>query len=525
ALVEGWTSVNTDPSNYSAHRFLADTYATLPRHEVARVSELLQSQLLQPINITPLQPGLAESNLYLISAGGAADLSFREFNPLFNRDRVALQATGLYGENENELPDNDTWAGEGIVSGIYKKASFSAGYARYETNGWRPNADQEDEIANIFAQLELTDKTSVQAEYRYRKNNRGETQLRFEPDDFRPNFRNEDETDTIRAGFRHAFSPPHTLIGNFTYQDADRKQRDEPDPIFRLFDRKITEESYGGELQYLFRSKSINIVGGAGHFDTDSQHVLFTELFFPTPPFPPPPIGPGLVQTTRTLNRSVDHTNVYLYSYINYPENVTWTIGGSGDFFEGAAEETPDVDQFNPKFGVIWNPVPNTTLRGAIFRVLKRTLLTDQTLEPTQVAGFNQFFDDINATDAWRYGGAIDQKFSKSLYGGAEYARRDLDSVFFNDTAGKLREVKWDEKLFRAYLHWTPHKWLGLSGEYLYERFERDERFALGAKEVKTHYVPLGINFFHPSGLSVWVTSNLCESERNFFAGINGSNL
>ena len=61
ALIEGWKSVNTDPSNYSAHRLLADSYSALPRHEIARVSELLQSQLLQPINLTPVQPNLAES--------------------------------------------------------------------------------------------------------------------------------------------------------------------------------------------------------------------------------------------------------------------------------------------------------------------------------------------------------------------------------------------------------------------------------------------------------------------------------
>jgi len=41
ALVEGWKSVSTDPTNFSAHRFLADSYAVLPRHEIARVSELL----------------------------------------------------------------------------------------------------------------------------------------------------------------------------------------------------------------------------------------------------------------------------------------------------------------------------------------------------------------------------------------------------------------------------------------------------------------------------------------------------
>ncbi len=68
ALVEGWKSVNTDPTNFSAHRFLADSYSVLPRHEIARVSELLQSQLLQPLNMTPIQPRLAESDLLLIEA-------------------------------------------------------------------------------------------------------------------------------------------------------------------------------------------------------------------------------------------------------------------------------------------------------------------------------------------------------------------------------------------------------------------------------------------------------------------------
>jgi tetratricopeptide (TPR) repeat protein len=105
-LAEGYDSVNTDPTNFSAHRFLADTYATLPRHEIARVSELLQSQLLQPINITPIQPGLAESNLFLISSQGAAQTSFNEFNPLFTRNRAALQVSGLYGNDE-------TWGGGG----------------------------------------------------------------------------------------------------------------------------------------------------------------------------------------------------------------------------------------------------------------------------------------------------------------------------------------------------------------------------------------------------------------------------
>jgi tetratricopeptide (TPR) repeat protein len=142
-LVEGWKSVNTDPSNFSAHRFLADSYSVLPRHEIARVSELLQSQLLQPLNMTPIQPRLAESNLFLVSAGGPAGVAFNEFNPLFNRDGITLQASGLAGENS-------TYAGEGVLSGIFKKASFSLGGFHFQTDGWRRNADQNDTIATAF---------------------------------------------------------------------------------------------------------------------------------------------------------------------------------------------------------------------------------------------------------------------------------------------------------------------------------------------------------------------------------------
>ena len=99
-LVEGWQSVNTDPTNFSAHRFLADSYAALPRHEIARVSELLQSQLLQPINITPIQPRLAESNLFLISSQGPSIAGFNTYNPLFNRNQAVLQAGGLVREQQ-----------------------------------------------------------------------------------------------------------------------------------------------------------------------------------------------------------------------------------------------------------------------------------------------------------------------------------------------------------------------------------------------------------------------------------------
>ena len=224
ALVEGWKSVNTDPSDFSGHRFLADTYAALPRHEIARVSELLTSQLLQPINITPIQPHLAESNLFAISGGGPAEASFNEFNPLFNRNRFAFQASGMGGEDS-------TWGGEAVASALYNRFSGSVGYYHNQTDGFRENAFLKDNIYDVFLQMSLSPKTSIQGEFRYRDTQSGDLGLRYFPDDFAPRLQDKNEKGSIRLGFHQAFSPGSDLIGNFMYQHQDFSQRDFPDPF------------------------------------------------------------------------------------------------------------------------------------------------------------------------------------------------------------------------------------------------------------------------------------------------------
>jgi tetratricopeptide (TPR) repeat protein len=315
ALVEGWKSVNTDPTNFSAHGLLADSYAVLPRHEIARVSELLQSQLLQPINISPIQPRLAESNLFLISAQGPGTISFNEFNPLFTRNGVALQATGLGGENY-------TFGGEGVVSGIYNKASFSLGYTHFETDGFRTNNDQKDDIADAFLQLELSPQTSVQFEYRFRETTSGDLRLNFFPDNVLPNLRVTAETETYRAGLRHAFSPSSVLLGSVMYQRRDTLARDKPP--FPLVSLEIKEPDLGGmsgELQHLFRSRYINVTSGVGHFNLDSEQIVTIGL------------GPPPFRTVRTLISRTDldakHTNVYLSDFsVRHPKRLSQRASG-----------------------------------------------------------------------------------------------------------------------------------------------------------------------------------------------------
>jgi tetratricopeptide (TPR) repeat protein len=498
-LVEGWKSVNTDPTNFSAHRLLADTYAALPRHEIARVSELLQSQLLQPINITPIQPRLAESNLFLINTEGPATLSFNEFNPLFNRNGLAFQTTGLAGQNS-------TYGGEGVLSGIYNKASFSFGGFHFQTDGFRKNANENDDIGTAFLQLELSPQTSIQGEYRYRNLRTGDIRLRFFPDDVSPDEINKTETQTGRFGLRHAFSPNSILLSSFIYQNVNFSVRENQvlrTPSATFSDAKRPESSFSAEHQHLFRSQYFNLTSGVGFAKSDGEVDTTIGTIFP------PPLN--LIRSSSDTD--LKHTNVYTYSYINLLKNVTFTLGASGDFVSSDSQEFKGKDQFNPKFGITWNPFPATTVRAAVFRVLKRKLITNQTLEPTQVAGFNQFFDDRNGTDAWNYGAAIDQKFTKDLFAGTEFSKRDLKSPFVSNNVGHIEDMH--EYLARNYIFWTPHPWWALTAEYTFERF-KSQGLTDQPRELNTYRVPLGINFFHPSGLSAALKATYFNQDGRF---------
>jgi len=165
--------------------------------------------------------------------------------------------------------------------------------------------------------------------------------------------------------------------------------------------------------------------------------------------------------------------------------------------------------------------VPDTTLRAAWFRAMKRAIIANQTLEPTQVAGFNQFYDDIEATDSKVYGVAADQKFSRSLFGGLAFAWRDLEvpiPVLTTSTGAiQIVEKDWNEDLARVYLFWTPHRWVALSAEYQYERFERTaDNLNFGVQEATTKRIPLGLRFFHSSGFTLGAKATHVSQEGLF---------
>jgi tetratricopeptide (TPR) repeat protein len=472
ALVEGWKSLNIDPSNYSAHRFLADSYSVLPRHEIARDSELLQSQLLQPLNINPIQARLANDGLTFLEDAGPSSVGFNEFSRLFVSNQFRLVSDGLIGSN-------GIYADNLSHSGIYRNLSYGVGQYHFQTDGFRENNDLTQNIYNAFFQANVSRRDSIQAEFRQTNDERGDLHWFFEPDNFSMTQRGSADSPSIRLGFRHSFTPNSTFIGSYVHRETDS------DFDFGIGFRALTNESVDFfEFRQLQNFDHIKLTGGFGYLGGDrKENLIFT--MFPLP--------------SQEQSSSFSHSNGYVYALVNYPKSVTLTLGTSVDYFKDAVER----NQVNPKFGLSWTPFSGTSVRFAVFRALKRTLISSQTIEPTHVAGFSQFFDDDNATDSWRYGVAADQKLGSRVYVGSEFSKRDLTVPIRDVFTETIADVYSDEKFARVYFYFIPSDRLSLGAEYQLEQFIRDpQAFNSGAlARSTTHKLPLSLSLFDPNKL------------------------
>jgi tetratricopeptide (TPR) repeat protein len=503
ATMETAKSLSYDPSNHSAHRFLSDAYRNIPRHEIARVSELLQAQLLQPINVNPVQPRLAVADLNMITHTGPTAAGFNEFTPLMERNKPQLVASGIVGSDS-------TIGNEVVASMLYDRASISVGQFHYETDGFRPNNDQNHNIYNAFMQYAVTPKFNVQAEVRRRETEHGNLLLDFDrgTDDLSPEQNRKRRVlndDTARVGARYALSPRQDLIISAMY--ADRKEKlvssDSFNPTTDNLEVFVNGKGYQTESQYQFRGNNFNVIAGAGTYRTEVKEKWqernnntgdikceFEECF------------PDFI---RERNSGYLYTNFHLNSSLNT------TFGFNYDSY---AEKNLDIERFNPKLGLQWNIVNNFRLRLAWFETIKSALIFNQTLEPTQVAGFNQMFDDVNGTKARRMGIGIDTHVANTVFSGFEISRRDLDVPIIGNDNDDVGFEEQKENLYRAYLYWVPHENWVFKGEALIEKFSRAKTLS-GPHQIDTLSTPLSVNYFNQLGLFFNLTGTYVRQKVN----------
>jgi tetratricopeptide (TPR) repeat protein len=416
ALTQARQAISGDPASFAAHRFLAEAYQQQPGAEIARISEVLQSQLLQPVNAAPLAPQLQQIRSPVLPGSGPVTPSFQEFNPLFARDRHAFSLSGVAGSN-------DTWSDE-ILYGYYRgRRSFQLGQYHYETDGFRENADLRQDIYRAFYQEDLNAQTSIQAELSYGETEAGDTRFQFEPGSFSPAQRGQLEVTALRAGARHSWNPASLLLGSLIVQKRKARFADKVvDPTFQVdFDISSEIEAYTAELQYQGRGNLGDVIAGVGLFEQRETGSSTTTVTLIGPPIPP-------FSMTVPLDAEPHSENAYVYGYLGRPWRARLVVGLSVDSVDNENPAAPRSDtHVNPKLGAILPVGGATTVRLVALRATKRLPAVSATIEPTQVAGFNQVFDDLDQTRFWRYGAAIDHNWARRVFGGVELSRRELE--------------------------------------------------------------------------------------------------
>ena len=512
AQLEGARALANDPTSPSAHRFLADSYLGAPRHEVGRLSELLQSQLWQPLNLQPIRPELEVSDLYIPRSATLASSLLEGPSPLFIRNGASVVADFALGSN-------DTVATDIAVAALKGPLSLGLGGFYYNTTGFRENADQTQTLANVFLQYSWTPQTSLQAEVRQRHEDQGDLALRFDANKFSPNLRYTRDISTYRLGFRQDFSPQSKLILSALYQRTEESQSDAftvpplPFPGTASLTADFRQSAYLTEGQYVLQLDRTQIIAGLGYYaaEDDTDGSLLTTLSVPFPPFslslPPVPI----VREER-----LQHFNGYVYTRHLWRDRLGLVLGLSVDDVDS---KTIQSTQWNPKVGLNWLIGAGWTARAAAFRTTTRDLVNNQTIEPTQIVGFNQFFDDPVGTESWNYGVGIDKAFTPRLYAGGYLARRDLTVPFIVAPSNVLEEAQVDETLGRAYLYWAPDSRLAVRVQYQYDERERDANLALRGYDytkLRTQQTLFGLTWLMSSQWSAYLTTTWTAQDGTF---------
>ncbi|MET0091612.1 MAG: FecR domain-containing protein [Candidatus Thiodiazotropha sp.] len=516
AQMQATDALAQDPGNHSAHRLLADSYLGLTNRDSARQSELLQAKLSQPLSLDPLQPQLGNANLGLLDGAGPEDLAYQEYNPLFTRNGLALQLDATLGEH-------NTWSDDAIVAGLRDRFAFSLGQYHSETDLADNPYDYEQDMLNGFVQVAITEGTTLQLEVSQQEEDKGDASQRLLPEFSNVNqVHVKNEVTSTRIGLNQSLTNHMTLLLSAMRRDQDFTSTDSssPSPIVRT-DTEKGIDLY--ETQILGSGSGLAWLGGISHQSQDLESSL--QFDFTDPPFCPFP--------SCTFDSQVDLKQSRLYGYTYYDAFPMLSITGGLTLLSEENEYDDDLKKAYPKIGLQITPDAINTIRIAAFRNRVSVVLPSQyeTLEPTQVAGFNQLYDDIDQTDSWNYGLSYTYRHSNDLQLGATSLYRDLDTkINIVDTTSpsmesSVQSLEYTDRYANIWLNWTLSSLWAFSLEYDYNRYNLESGIKSstdsvlapdGVLKLTTHRAPATLSFFHPSGMIATLKTTYIDQKGTF---------
>jgi hypothetical protein len=431
---EAGRAVNADYANYSAHRFLANSFNELrdpkainQRYESAWFTEYLLANLLSPVG-----------------AGGLSQtVSQQEYSRLFEKDGFGLaSATAWFSHGE--------WVQSAVQYGTVDNLGYAAEIGYHSDNGWRPNNDFSRFAATFTLKYDLTPQDSLYVQGIYLNADSGDLTQYYRQSDANTRRRVEDfQEPLLVAGYHREWSPGnHTLVLATRLQASTRV--DDPGQRLLWFDRSFSGninevapleyeqrlgqqvESCSVELQQILQRRAHTFAAGvrlqAGEIDTRNiqpRGLVNTPLLG---------VQPVPFSIRQNIESDFNRVTAYLYDHWQVWETLLLAGGFSYDritrpdnYRLAPIDDSEDSrDQLSPKAGVIWTPDSHTTVRGAYYRALGGVSLDQSVrIEPSQVAGFNQAYrslipesvagsNDGAETDGWAL--SLERRFGKGTF-------------------------------------------------------------------------------------------------------------
>jgi outer membrane receptor protein involved in Fe transport/Tfp pilus assembly protein PilF len=435
---EAARAVASDYGNYSAHRFLAESYNELrdPSQFNLRYNEVWFNELLLANLLAPVGAG----NL-------SQTISQQEYSRLFEGNSAGF-TSDFEGRSDGQYRE--------VASQFGTRGNF--GYSLdldYEhDDGVRPNNALSSLVGHTTVKYQISPRDSVLVLARAEDVRSGDEFQYYDQSEARTNYTfREQQLPQAVLGYHREWAPGvHTLflggllknVQSFSDQDVDEQilSRDINNNVVAAstlpFDVSYRSkfQIYTSELNQIFQFEHhVFILGGRyqqGTVTTTDNLGLGAA------------VAPGLIPFFNNPPAAGDFEDRFErisgYGYYTWEpwENLQLTGGVAYDRLTVPVDSrNPPVagnsttrDQLSPKAALVWSPLPEVTLRGTYTRSLGG-YSSDESfrLEPTELAGFVQSFRNIipeslvGSVSAPRYttaGAALDLKFKSQTYFGFE---------------------------------------------------------------------------------------------------------
>ncbi len=522
-LVTARRSADDDHSNYSSHNLLAGTYRTIPSFAPAFLSEVLQARIYQPVSVNAARPDIVNDTV-----------SFNEYTALLDRPRTRLFGTASYGETDEDLSelvddpdylesitvqDSRIQSGELVVTRNGDRYAAALGYRGSSTDGYRVNNDHDNETYRGFFQYSPTHRDSFQLNVQAGDQEAGDLPVRLFTTLVNPE-RFETDLLNVGVGYHRVLSPGSDLAVSLIYNDTEQTAIAAPGAT----PGQSTLQGAQLEVQQVLRRSWGTWVFGVGGFRGEVEQAG----------------GAQQLETDDEL------TNGYAYLHMRPQATLSLTLGAALEHVvapvgllvpRDSRYQPTEIDvsetQLSPKLGITWFATPKTTARAAVYSRLSPAIGRVQSLEPTQVAGFNQFFFEPGGTESLSYGVGLDHEFGKRLFGGFSLLRRELTipeafCEFPNPFSGCISQqvstvVDRESSDWHgdAYLNLVLGKQWAASLDYLYESREFDffkiDNQAFFQDELRRQRVQPQLRWFHPNGLFASASGSYFDQEIDEF--------